>query len=416
MTISNSRILMFVAGACAVFGGVVVMIATGPPASGPSANQPLLETRKLYRAELCKEIATLVGGVLDGTVREVDKAALALRDRGFCHSETRNCSDTISSGDWESLALQVASLEVVSSIYFGSEKEGILVGAEEPTGVRGARASLMRTNYTDCVAYSSCYLNWISVDSDTGERIANPLRISFDPRTRPWYTLAKNGESTTRWTAPYVSASNEENAAPLFGLSASRSVVSRRSGAVVGVVAADLYFQYIARWLERHEVGRSRDGVAMVLLPDMKLIASSSSSLFPIFKGSGPDSEMITAIKSKDMRIRSTGLWLMDGNPDLLALPGAVAHSSIDLYRDNKKNETLLLSAVSVVQPQTGLKIIVAVAVPLGDSPTTRSWPSSNAFIALVIAFTISVAAASFLAKNITPSLSGAAAPVETNL
>jgi hypothetical protein len=405
--LSSASRLMALAGLCAFLGGVVVLLAgrPGPPSSSASL---VLDVRKLYRSELCKEISSIVVGVLDGAVREVDKAVLSIRDRGFCHSETRSCSDTISSDDWEAMTLQIASLEVLSSVYIGTEKEGVLVGAEEPTGIPGARARLMRTNFTDCTQFSSCYLNWISVDPDTGSRATDALRVPFDPRSRPWYALAKQqATSATKWTEPYVSVSNERDAVPLFGFTASRSVVSRRSGAMLGVVAVDLYFQYVTRWLERHEIGRSRDGVAMVMLPDSRLIAASSSSRFPIFKGTGSDAQMITASSSSDVLIKSTGMWMKIDNPDLFTSPGTAVHGQLGYFQVDKKNSTtLLFSAVGIVQPQTGLRLIVAVAVPLGDaSPEERKGPgAANAIIAIAIACAISVAAAYFLSGKLFPN------------
>ncbi|MBG0775995.1 MAG: hypothetical protein H0S85_06110 [Desulfovibrionaceae bacterium] len=88
-----------------------------------------------------------------------------------------------------------------------------------------------------------------------------PLPATYDPRTRPWYRDAADGESAS-WTLPYVFSSTGE-----LGLTASRRVPGAE-GVVFGV---DLTLESLSRFLRAERPGLT--GVAVLFEENGRLIA-----------------------------------------------------------------------------------------------------------------------------------------------
>lgn len=90
----------------------------------------------------------------------------------------------------------------------------------------------------------------------------------FDPRTRPWYKAGKFADQDT-WTSVYIDFGTQDLVA-----TRARQVLDR-DGIAEGVVATDMSLHALNDFVTNLEI--SPNGVAFILEPDGKLIASSAS-------------------------------------------------------------------------------------------------------------------------------------------
>jgi hypothetical protein len=117
----------------------------------------------------------------------------------------------------------------------------------------------------------------------------------YDPHTRPYYQAARVG---SRWSDIYLAFSYGNRPT----ITAVQPIYDA-SGKMAGVVGADLILSQISQFLEQLDISRS--GVAFIVEPTGKLVATSTQEAIAVQSGSNgqPDRRLATASQS----------WLISG-------------------------------------------------------------------------------------------------------
>ncbi|MBK1685358.1 sensor domain-containing diguanylate cyclase [Rhodoferax fermentans] len=172
----------------------------------------------------------------------------------------------------------------------------------------------------------------------------------FDPRERPWYKAAERSLSSA-WSAIYIDFTTEELVA-----TRARRVLDAQ-GELQGVVATDISLQRLNLFVSNLPI--SSHGVAFIIEPDGKLIASSSGPNIKRLPGGG--SERLMAIDSVNPLQRAAYQQVRDRlqSASLGVGPRALAF-------DGPNGETVEM-AFDRVLDQAGLYWLIVVAVPRSD-------------------------------------------------
>ncbi|MEO0515034.1 MAG: SpoIIE family protein phosphatase [Planctomycetota bacterium] len=131
-----------------------------------------------------------------------------------------------------------------------------------------------------------------------------PKVSEYDPRARPWYTMAAEAGHAL-WGEPYVWISNGESTGSL-GLPY-MTPVYERDGSLLGVVDVELGLRDLSDFLSRIKVGDT--GLAYVMDREGRLIATSVDTALSR-PGQGGVPERLPAAQSEDRRIASVSRWL----------------------------------------------------------------------------------------------------------
>jgi len=168
--------------------------------------------------------------------------------------------------------------------------------------------------------------------------------------TRPWYQAAQASVSPV-WTSVYLSLTTDE-----FVVTRSRRVLDA-NGAVQGVVATDLPLWRLNKFVRSLSI--SPHGVAFIIEPDGKLIATSSGA--NIGHLSDTSSVRVNALDADSPLLRSAYLQLRGklGSLQLGSEPRV-------LVFDGPNGEAVQL-AFNRLKEADGLNWIVVVAVPRSD-------------------------------------------------
>ncbi|MEM1099656.1 MAG: SpoIIE family protein phosphatase [Planctomycetota bacterium] len=141
-------------------------------------------------------------------------------------------------------------------------------------------------------------------DEGVVEAEDEPTISEYDPRTRPWYTMAAEA-GYPLWGEPYVWMSNGESTQSL-GLPY-MAPVYRDDGSLLGVVDVELGLADLSTFLARIKVGES--GLAYVMDRGGRLIAASVPVAVSM-PGDDGEPERLAATRSEDGRIASVAAWL----------------------------------------------------------------------------------------------------------
>ncbi len=117
-------------------------------------------------------------------------------------------------------------------------------------------------------------LRWIFLDADGNEIGSSEGGAEFDPRERPWYQAAHDGDGAVKRTRPYVFASSKQ-----IGVTLSSAV----QGAADGVFGADLAIGELARFLGAQSITPSSR--VFVFNGDATIVAYPEGSGPPIVPG-----------------------------------------------------------------------------------------------------------------------------------
>jgi diguanylate cyclase (GGDEF)-like protein len=157
------------------------------------------------------------------------------------------------------LYTQLAVMPQMTGTFVGFADGGFVFVSREGTGFRSKRIGVNGGRRTvEVVHYDSTF---------TQVRIEPTSEDLFDPRTRPWYTLASTSDRV-EWTDPYVFFSSGKP-----GVTAARAV--HRDGRLFAVVGVDVELSGLALFLDHLAV--SQAGEAFVV--SGKSIVAAPSTL-----------------------------------------------------------------------------------------------------------------------------------------
>ena len=94
-------------------------------------------------------------------------------------------------------------------------------------------------------------------------RSEEDVKTDYDPRTRPWFKAV--GDSTHRWTAPYIHFSSQRP-----GITVSTPVLNKRSEPI-GVLGLDIEITNLSHFLSKNEL--SRNSTALIATRDKDMVA-----------------------------------------------------------------------------------------------------------------------------------------------
>jgi len=248
-----------------------------------------------------------------------------------------------------------------SGLYHGTE-QGDFVYVMRDLERQAFRTKIIRVDGAE----RTTELIWRDADYRVLARRMDP-EDSYDPRTRPWYILARD-RLTTVWTDPYIFFSSQRPGITLA------SPVLDGMGGVRGIVGVDIEISDISNFLARLKIGSS--GRALVIHRNGDVIAHPEQSLLKTENADGtlrfPD---ITHFD--DPIARAAFGHLMDG--------GTVTVERETLSQFEHDGETW----VSIVMPpiDTNLPWITAAYAPENDfTHVIKTNRTNNIWIAVFVA------------------------------
>ncbi|WP_160286915.1 diguanylate cyclase domain-containing protein [Pseudomonas knackmussii] len=172
----------------------------------------------------------------------------------------------------------------------------------------------------------------------------------FDPRLRPWYVQAAQARGDT-WTPVYIDFGTHD-----LVLTRARGLRSA-DGSLQGVVATDVSLHQLNNLV--HSLDISPHGLAFIVEPDGKLVASSKGANLIVDRHIGP--QRFNAKDDPDPLVRETYKQLVRRlNAGDSALPGGTFHF------DSAMGQAMHV-AYSWVRDDAGLAWLTVVAVPSSD-------------------------------------------------
>lgn len=146
----------------------------------------------------------------------------------------------------------------IAGAFYGGEN-GDFVYVMRTNGEEPFRSKIINVNGTN----RSVDLIWRGENFDTLNRQATPSD-PFDPRTRPWYTRARE-QASTIWTDPYIFYTSREP-----GITVSTPIIDEE-GALHGVMGVDIELGDLSGFLSHLKIGDS--GRALIVNRSGDIIA-----------------------------------------------------------------------------------------------------------------------------------------------
>ena len=146
-----------------------------------------------------------------------------------------------------------------AGVYYGNEDGTFVYVMRSPDGPAPFRSKIISM----ANGVRSTELIWRTDGFAVVRRESDPLD-TYDPRSRPWYMMAR-ADLTTIWTDPYIFFSSQQ---PGITLAAP---VLRDGGGVRGVVGVDIEISMISNFLSRLKIGST--GKALILHKNGDVIA-----------------------------------------------------------------------------------------------------------------------------------------------
>ena len=174
----------------------------------------------------------------------------------------------------------------------------------------------------------------------------------FDPRERPWYKAGESSKQHT-WTSVYI----DFRTAELVATRARR--VASATGELEGVVATDVSLQRLNDFVGRLNI--SENGLAFIIEPDGKLIASSASP--NVHKLPDGTNVRLSAAESGNPLLERTYAEVRDILPQQDRGKDAPALTRVFNGPDNEP----VYAAFDRIKDDAGLEWITVVAVPRKD-------------------------------------------------
>jgi PAS domain S-box-containing protein len=225
----------------------------------------------------------------------------------------------------------------ITTIYYGDEQGKFLLlkrEAEDLVYIRDQSTAPNRQIYR--------------LDSQ-GNRTELIQTAAYDPRTRPWYKIAKQSGKAT-WSPIYVFT-----ASPVLGITPVMPIYNE-TGNLQGVLAIDLTLSQISDFLKSIKISRS--GQVFAIERSGEIVASSTDELPFVTDKDGQ--KRLLATRSQNLLIRSTSTYLQKrfGSFEKIDRQGQF---TFDI--DGKRQ----FVTVAPLQDGRGLDWLIVVAIPEAD-------------------------------------------------
>lgn len=182
-----------------------------------------------------------------------------------------------------------------------------------------------------------------------GNRTSLITTAPYDPRTRPWYTTAKQSGKPT-WSPIYVFT-----ASPVLGITPVTPIYSE-SGSFQGVLAIDLTLSQISDFLK--SINISKSGQVFAIERSGFIVASSTDEL-PFVAGKDGQKRLL-ATDSKNVLIRSAATYLQNRFGSFAQI---YSQGQFTFDIDGKRQ----FITVAPMQDGRGLDWLIVVAIPEAD-------------------------------------------------
>lgn len=170
--------------------------------------------------------------------------------------KTLNVKDGMQAADFSMQILK--SIPNAAMVYWSDIKGNFIISRREPDGTFSSEIIDRNVNPpTDTIYYRD--------HADIIIKTTSVSKITYDPRTRPWYVAAEKAKDFT-WSKPYIFFSG---AVKSLGITA--AAPAYRNDTLLGVVGIDMRLQSLTDFLSRQKIGKV--GVAYIVDQSGNLIA-----------------------------------------------------------------------------------------------------------------------------------------------
>ncbi|WP_425395924.1 SpoIIE family protein phosphatase [Aeoliella sp.] len=290
----------------------------------------------------------------------------------------------------ESGALEVDDLSAWRESFVEESKAFDMLSAIAWGGPDGRSAWVSR--YADGSFYwalksdgnSSTMEEW-QLDSQGQPITDSKNSFDFDVTTRPWFQAPRDAKQAT-WSEPYVWVGGEDSQGTTLGISYGIPLYDD-SDQLLGIVDADYSLNDLSTYLGKLKVGKT--GVAMLLSPDGRLLATSSDARIVSDKG-----ERLTTSDSANPLVATAGNRATGGSME-----------QNEPNRFEQDGETYYIRS-SKVGGDVGLDWTLLTIVPESDFTASieaafaRSWVTS--LLAVAAAVVLGLLAARWLVDPLT--------------
>lgn len=272
---------------------------------------------------------------------------------------------------------QIETFDTVSYVQVGTEQREFIAAERQESRLRMPNKAI--NGY--CAYYSDGQGNRTEVAKCTE---------NYDPRARPWYTLAVEAGQPV-WTEIYQY--NNAELGVRLGTSAVLPVYDKQ-GDLLGVVGADITLHGLGDFLRSLDAGKT--GQAFIMERDGLLVASST--IDQPFKINADESERIFAVEAEDLLVSATARMLTDHYGKLDAIQ-ATRQLEFDLEGMQQFVQVLPIS------DGRGIEWLFVVVIPASDFLTQISDNNQTTFLliilALIAAATIGIITARWITRPI---------------
>ena len=261
---------------------------------------------------------------------------------------------------------QLQAFKSVSTIYYGNEQGGIVVGRRKEDNT----FTIEETEHFVANDFSI-----YNVDAQ-GNR-AKLLRIApyFDTRTRPWYEKAKK-EGKAIWSEIFSIYARQD-----LGIAASLPVYNQ-SGELQGVMATQLVVSQVNQFLQGLKIGRT--GKTFIMERSGLMVASSTDEKPFTVTQEGGKAMRLQASESRVPLIRATTEHLIERFGDLSQI------STNQLFTFNLNNQRQYLN-ITPLQDDRGLDWLIVVVVPEADFMERIHENNRHTFLLFLAALTFAI-------------------------
>ena len=222
-----------------------------------------------------------------------------------------------------------------------------------------------------------------------GNRTELIKTVVYDPRTRPWYTTAKQSGKPT-WSPIYVFT-----ASPVLGITPVMPIYNK-TGSLQGVLAIDLTLSQISDFLKRIKISKS--GQVFAIERSGEIVASSTEEL-PFVTSDKDGQKRLLATDSKNQLIRSAATYLQNRFGSFAQIDSQ-GQFTFDL--DGKRQ----FITVAPLRDGRGLDWLIVVAIPEADfmeqiNANTRT-TILMCFFAFILAIGLGIITSRWVSQPIT--------------
>jgi signal transduction histidine kinase/DNA-binding response OmpR family regulator/HPt (histidine-containing phosphotransfer) domain-containing protein len=271
----------------------------------------------------------------------------------------------------------------VSFLYFGNT-QGAFYGVQQIAGAAMQRAKI---HLKPAAANQRQYFSALH-PLDRSQEMP-PETAAFDPRKRPWYTLAET-QKARAFTSVYASASTGQLLITLA------QPVMDTTGLTQGVVGVDLFLKALTQRLQAQKI--SDNGIAMLIDEQGYLVATSTPE--DLFKSNDGKLIRLKPSESNNATMRQAYAAFLEFQKNKSKATGNL-EPELQQYLSTAEGEKLIAAMRPFGQAQ-GLKWTMIIAAPDSDfaGETRRSIQQSVYATLLVLA--LGAAAATLFAYSLS--------------